>query len=50
MEKTFRKAKTPSGEFKITIFRNPLINNQAITSIRNLTTISKYQPTIELLL
>ena len=31
------KAKTPPGDFKVTIPKNPLINNQAITSKRNLT-------------
>ena len=29
MEKTSCKAKTPPGEFKVTISNNPLINNQA---------------------
>jgi len=42
MEKTFRKAKTPLGEFKIITFKNPLINNQAVTSIENLTTTLAY--------
>ena len=31
------KAKTPPGDFKVTTPKNPLINNQAITNIRNLT-------------
>ena len=37
MGKTSRKAKTPPGDFKVTVSKNPLINNQADTSIRNLT-------------
>ena len=37
MGKTSRKAKTPPGDFKVTASKNPLINNQADTSIRNLT-------------
>ena len=45
------KAKTPSGDFKVTTSKNPLINNQAITSKMNLTNypspIPNYQPTIE---
>ena len=45
------KAKTPPGDFKVTTPKNPLINNQAVTSIKNLTNypwlISKYQPTVE---
>ena len=40
--KTFRKAKTPPGEFKVTTLKNSLINNQAVTSIRNLTTTLTY--------
>ena len=36
------KAKTPMGDFKVTISKNPLINNQAITSIRNLTNYLAY--------
>ena len=32
MGKTSRKAKTPLSEFKVTTPKNPLINNQAITS------------------
>ena len=32
----------PPGEFKVTTPKNPLINNQAITSIRNLTTTLAY--------
>ena len=46
------KAKTPSSDFKVTTPKNPLINNQAVISIMNLTNypwpILKYQPTIEL--
>ena len=42
MGKTFRKAKTPPGEFKVTTPKNPLINNQAVASIRNLTTTLAY--------
>ena len=45
------KAKTSPGNFKITTLKNPLINNQAITSKRNLTNypgpIPNYQPTVE---
>ena len=50
IEKTI-KAKTPPGDFKVTTFKNPLINNQAIIIKRNLTNypwpIPNYQPTIE---
>ena len=43
MGKTSHKAKTPSGDFKITTTpKNPLINNQAVTSIKNLTTTLAY--------
>ena len=42
MGKTSRKAKTPLGDFKVITPKNPLINNQAITSIRNLTTTLAY--------
>ena len=42
IRKTFCKAKTPTDEFKVTTSKNSLINNQAITSIRNLTTILIY--------
>ena len=38
MRKTSRKAKTPPGDLKVTTPKNPLINNQAVTNIRNLTT------------
>ena len=44
-------AKTPLGDFKVITLKNPLINNQAITSKRNLTNylwpIPNYQPTVE---
>jgi len=43
MGKTSRKAKTPPGEFKVTTPKNPLINNQAVTSIMNLTTTLDYR-------
>ena len=36
--KISRKAKTPLGDFKVTTPKNLLINNQAVTSIRNFTT------------
>ena len=53
MGKTSKK-KIPPDDFKVTTSKNPLINNQAVTSIRNLTNylwpIPKYQPTIEHLL
>ena len=42
MEKTSWKAKTPLGEFKVTTPKNLLINNQAVTSMRNLTTTLAY--------
>ena len=42
MEKTSRKAKAPPVEFKVTTSKNLLINNQAITSMRNLTTTLAY--------
>ena len=41
-EKTSCKAKTPPGDFKVTFFKNLLINNQAVTSIKNLTTTLAY--------
>ena len=50
MWKTFYKAKTSPSEFKVTTPKNPLINTQAVTSLRNLTLpspIPKYQPTVE---
>ena len=40
--KTSHKAKTPPGNFKITTFKNPLINNQAAASITNFTTTLAY--------
>ena len=42
MGKTSHKAKTPSGEFKFTTPKNLLINNQSVTSIRNLITTLTY--------
>ena len=42
MGKTFRKTKIPPSEFKVTTPKNPLINNQAVTSMRNLTTTLVY--------
>ena len=42
MGKTFRKTKIPPSEFKVTTPKNPLINNQAVTSMRNLTTTLTY--------
>ena len=42
MEKTLRKAKTLPGEFKVTTPKNPLINNQAVTNMRNLSTTMAY--------
>ena len=46
--------KTSLSDFKVTTPKNPLINNQVVTSIRNLTNypwpIPKYQPTVESLL
>ena len=45
------KTKTPPSDFKVTTPKNPLINNQAITSKRNRINypwpILNYQPTIE---
>ena len=32
----------PPGEFEVTTLKNPLLNNQAVTSIRNLTTTLAY--------
>ena len=34
------QGKTPLGEFKVTTPKNPLINNQVVTRIRDLTTTS----------
>ena len=42
MGKISCKAKTPPDEFKVTTPKNPLINNQAVTSMRNLTTTLAY--------
>ena len=42
METTSRKAKTLSGEFKVTTPKNLQINNQAVASIKNLTTTLAY--------
>ena len=53
MGKTSRERFFPPGEFKVTTPRNLLINNQAITNMRNLTipwSFPKYKPTVEPLL
>ena len=42
MGKTSRKAKTPLGYFQVTIPKNPLIKNQVVTCIRNLTITQNY--------
>ena len=42
MRKTFRKAKTSQGEFKVATIMNLLINNRAVTSMRNLITTLAY--------
>ena len=42
MGKTFCKMKTPLGEVKVTTPKNLPINNQAVTSTRNLTTTLAY--------
>ena len=42
MGKTSNKEKTSLSEFKVTTSKNPLINNQAVTSMRNLTTTLAY--------
>ena len=42
MGKTSRKAKTLLGDFKVITPKNPIINNQVVISIRNLTTILAY--------
>ena len=42
MGKTSNKEKTPLSEFKVSTSKNPLINNQAVTSMRNLTTTLAY--------
>ena len=45
------RTKTPPSDFKLTTLKNPLINNQAITSKMNLTNypwpIPNYQPIVE---
>ena len=42
MGKTSYKAKTSLGEFKAITPNNPLINNQAVTSMKNLKTNLAY--------
>ena len=42
MGKTSRKAIIPPGEFNVTTSKNPLINNQVVTSMRNLTITLAY--------
>jgi len=42
MGKTSRKAKIPPDEFKVTTLKNLLINNQVVTSMRNITTTLAY--------
>ena len=42
MGKTYCKAKTPPGEFKVITPKNLLINNQVVTSMRNLTITLTY--------
>ena len=42
MEKTVRRKEIPSGEFKVTTSKNLLINNQAVTRMKNLTTTLTY--------
>ena len=42
MRKTSRKTKTSPCEFKVTTLKNLLINNQAVTNIRNFTTTLDY--------
>ena len=42
MGKTSQKAKTPLDEFKAATPKSPLMNNQAVTSMRNLTTTLAY--------
>ena len=39
MKKTSSKAKTLLSEFKVTTPKNPLIKNEELTNMRNLTTI-----------
>ena len=40
--KSLARQKSPQSYFKVTIPKNPLINNQVVTSIRNLITILAY--------
>ena len=42
MGKTSHKEKTPPGKFMVTTPKNPLINNQTVTSMRNLTITLTY--------
>ena len=42
MGKTFHKTKTPPVEFKVTTPKDPLINNQVVTNMRNLSTTLDY--------
>ena len=42
MGKISRKAKIQPGDFQVATLKNPLINNQAVTSIRNFTTTIAY--------
>ena len=42
MEKTSCRAKTPWDEFKVNTPKNPLINNQVVVSMMNLTTTLAY--------
>ena len=41
-EENFSQVKNPLSEFLVTTPKNPLINNQAVTSMRNLTTTLAY--------
>ena len=47
MGKTFRKAKTSLGEFKLTTPKNPLIKRLQVWEILPLWPIPKYQPIVE---
>ena len=38
----WQMGKIPQGDFKVTTLKNPLINNHAVTSKRNLTTTLVY--------
>ena len=42
MGKTFTRQKPPPSKFKDTTLKNPLINNQVVTNIRNLTITLAY--------